>query len=471
MSSFSQNNLISRICRGWAIGIIICISLATLISVTLRMYYKEPAGDDLLYKYVLDAHPLGGNDYSVMVSGFSDAIESQSIQYFYSNGRTPVHVIVQMFAGVWGETAFSIFLGILMVVIIVLVVRYCIPGSMRSNPLIWLLVTAMFLYLFQDNSKNWYSIAGGMNYLFPILLVIGFLLLFRYSQVKDKKSVLYCILFGLAGIIVGWSQECFAVPLSGGVFLYALKNQKRIKTAGWVLSFSLWFGTVILVMSPGNFIRYASAPTLIHSMIHGVRFLVGTYLFWIVIIGFAALRFQSASRFRSFINENELDIYVFIIAVLFGLVANTLPQSFNGVSFFSLILICRQLRYFRLMSIGRAYINVLAVFGLALICVHQYRIITVQREVKQINHEFIQDYLKSPDGVMVIPDIQMTPDVKPFVYDWFTSPVRDWIMFTINEHYQKGRKPITLLNTSDYEVYSDTCESGQQSELSVNLSE
>lgn len=453
--SLSRQKLVkSRLYHSCDIALIIGILLSTLIFVTLRMYYKEPVGDDLLYKYVLDAHTLGENEYSVLVSGFSDAIESQSIQYFYSNGRAPIHVIVQMFAGVWGETAFSVFLGTLMVVIIALLVCYCASKSLRSNPLIWLFVAAMLLYFFQDNSKNWYSITGGMNYLFPMLLVISFLLLFRYTQVKEINGLLYYLLFGFVGIIVGWSQECYAVPLSAGVMLYVVQNLKRIKTAGWIISLSLWLGTFILIIAPGNFLRLASAPNLLQNIIHGVKLLVGTYLFWIMIIGLVALRIQSASDFKSFIKENQLEVYILIFAILFGLVANTLPQSFNGISFFSLVLICKQLRYFHLVRLRRISVNILAVLGLALLCLHQYRIVTAQREMKQINHRFIQEYIESSDGVMIIPNIQLSSDVKPFVSNWFTSPVREWIMFTINAHYMKGRKPIKLLSESDYKQYS-----------------
>lgn len=437
--------------------LIIGILLVTAISISLRAYIREPVSDDLLYGYVLDNKPLGDNNYSEKVTSLSDAVRSQSIQYFYSNGRTLVHILVQMFAGVWGRGAYSIFLGCLMLSVIALFVAYTIPEANRKKPLIWLLVSVTFLYLFQNNSGIWYSIAGGLNYLFPIFLVIGYLLLLNKALTHDiKPNIIIIFLTILYAFITGWSQECYALPLSGGVFIYMIINRKELKSFILVLALPLWIGTAILVFAPGNFIRLGSgSSSILHSFLKGIYFLIGTRLFWLMLLGLILLRIKYKSKFKSFISANKLNIYILGIAIAFGMVANTLPQSFNGISFYSSILLFKLLQYGPFHKAKQNYINLITIACLVILCIHQYRIISAQIEMKRINHAFVNEYLQSPTGVLAVPKIYVSPDVRPFVNNWFTSSTRWWLMHTLNAHYMKRTKPITLLEQNDYEAYSN----------------
>lgn len=432
------------------------ILLVTAISVGLRAYFREPVSDDLLYRYILDENPLGDNNYSVLVQGFGDAIRSQSIQYFYSNGRTLIHVLVQMFAGPWGFTAFAIFLGILIAVVEILFVRYSIPKSQQSNPLIWILVSITYLYLFQNNSGTWYSIAGGMNYLLPMMFVLGFLLIFQHlNEARTKPNLLAIILLSLFGFITGWCQECFSVPLSGGLFFLILCNLRKTKTSIWVLAIFLWIGTAILVFAPGNFVRLGSGSGLTSSIINGVKLLIGTRLFWIMLIGLLSLCVFSKSKFKEFLRHNRFELLILSIALIFGLIANTLPQSFTGISFFSAIILFKLTCYLPDTSKKFALSCAISSICILLVCVHQYRIICVTHKTQNINHAFVEEYISSPNGIMAIPDIEIPTDVKPFVKGWFNITTTGWQMLTLNKHYFKGEKEITLLDKDDYLAYKD----------------
>ncbi|MDE5734067.1 MAG: hypothetical protein K2H83_02875, partial [Duncaniella sp.] len=267
--------------------LILLTLVGSAVFVGLRCSLKEPVSDDLLYRYVLDSNPLGENDYSTLVSGWKDAIKSQTAQYFYSNGRFFVHVLVQMFAGPWGFKAYSVFAACLFFVVAVLFGFYCLPSGRRYNTLLWLGISVAYLYLFQSNSGTWYSIAGGLNYLLPMFPVLVFLLLYRrFGREVHRESPLLYVLAGVIGFVTGWSQECYSLPLSGGVFLalsISLFRHERIAPAIWVLAVSLWIGTSILVFAPGNFVRLGTRPGLLYSMVNGVKLLAGTRLFWLMI--------------------------------------------------------------------------------------------------------------------------------------------------------------------------------------------
>lgn len=362
-----------------------------------------------------------------------------------------------MFAGVWGRGVYSLFLGCLMASVITFFVFYTTSKANRKYPLIWFLVSVMFLYLFQNNSGIWYSIAGGLNYLLPIFLVVGYLLLLNKAiKQKIKPNIIIIFLIILYAFITGWSQECYALPLSGGLFIYMIVSRKELKSFIWFLVLPLWVGTAILVFAPGNFIRLGSgSSSLVNSSLKGVYFLIGTRLFWLMILGLIILRIKNKSKFKLFLRDNKLIIYILAIAITFGMIANTLPQSFNGISFYSSILLFKLLQYVPFHKAKQNYINLITIACLVILCIHQYRIISAQIEIKRINHAFVNEYLQSPTGVLAVPKIYVSPDVRPFVNNWFTSSTRWWLMHTLNAHYMKRTKPITLLEQNDYEAYSN----------------
>lgn len=410
--------------------------------------------DDLLYRYVLDNHPLGDNDYSTLVQGWGDAIKSQSIQYFHSNGRAPIHVLVQMFSGVWGQTAYAIFVGALMLTIIWLFTRFTISPNMRRNPLLWLAVALTYLYLFQSNSGSWYSIAGGMNYLFPMLPTLLFLLTLRHLHGNPKIHPAIMALAGLLGFATGWSQECYSLPLSAGLFIIMLFNLRKVKGITWVMAITLWIGTAMLVFAPGNFVRLASRPGIISNLINGMRLLAGTYLFWIMLAGLVILRLSSRARFFSFIAANRLELIILGVALAFGMVANTLPQSFNGISFFSAIILFRMSATMPNLQKSSNLTTALAAIIFVAISIHQSRIIAVSRELRDINHRFVENYLSSPDGVMAVPVTRVPADVRPFAYNWFTSSTLWWLVITLQKHYTNDHKPLSILQHADYTAYT-----------------
>lgn len=443
------------------IGNVFLILIISSIIVGLRSYFREPISDDLLYRYILDGHSLGYNVLGSEVKCLSDAISSQVTQYFYSNGRTLIHILVQMFAGPWGMTAYSIFLGILFLCIEILFVRQSFSiGSIR-NPMVNMIVIISLLYLFPDNSGSWYSIAGGMNYLFPMLLALIFLwLVERFVNVAYEGSrrynLIYCTIIATFGLVTGWSQECFSLPLSGGLFFVLLFNRKLLKNRElMILTISLWVGTAILVFAPGNFVRLGNSKGIVLTFINGVKLLYGTRLFWAFIIGMTILRFKDRMLYKSFVSNNQLVLIALGCSLFLGLVANTLPQSFNGISFYSAILV------FRIIGVSKFFDKKTSIFTFLIadlllipLIYHQYRIISNSRMLQHINHEFVQEYIKSPDGIMLAPEVVLPKDVSPFISNWYTGEVKGWRMHTLWKSYGHNNKRLKLLNELDFEAYA-----------------
>lgn len=431
------------------------------IAFFLRSHYREPISDDLLYSFILDEHPLGENQYVDKIETIDDAIQSQKLQYFHSNGRTLIHIIVQMFAGPWGKLAFDIFNTSIFLITILLFGKLTLSRSENRSALIWIGIVATFLYLYQDNSTLFYSIAGSLNYLLPMLIVIGFILLFNWAISKSRINAWIIPSLLIIGLLTGWSQECFSLPLSGAIFLYILLNYRQIPAHAIAMSISLFVGTAILIFAPGNFIRAASRPSLTLTLINAANLFFVTKLFWLAIITIVMLRLKSIRVFRNFCLDNKLYLSCWIIACLFGCVANTLPQSFSGIAFFSAILIFRAIRHLWTGDFIRYNSLLSATLILLLIVLHQSIIVNEAKKMQIFNHEFAQRLISTPPNEPIEDrEISVSWSARPYIYKWTDSHVIKWMIFTLRAFYLKNltfaesnKIPLLLLKPKDYSAY------------------
>lgn len=423
------------------------------ISVFLRSESYEPISDDLLYAYVLDDKPLGENDYSRRVDSFSDAVESQVQQYFHTNGRTLLHVMVQMFAGPWGYTAWSIFLASLITFAVFLFMKVVNKGYMRS-PLMWMLTAVSFLYLYQYNGRIWFSIVGGMNYLWPLVMTLCWIGLVRLAN--GSKSWVLWPLGILVSIFAGWGMECYTLPLCAAVFVSLILDRKKLQLTPLqtVMIVCLWAGAAILTLAPGNFCRVKNGSVLVRFL-SGIEFLAGTVPFWLLVVSMIFMRLRGRGIVKSFVQQNRFWWLCFGWSLALGMVANTLPQSFNGVSFFCLVLVFRSIPTFiqfkqggvlRCASVDYA----LAICFLILFSVHQTSVLACVKQVEDRHRELIREYLASSDGILQRPDIQISLPNSLFVDSWTKSNVIWWFLHTIDCGYTNGQKPIIMLDSLDY---------------------
>lgn len=436
-------------------AIIVLILAVTLLSFFFRLYYHEPASDDLLYAYKLDANPLGENSYEDRIETFGDALDSQYIQYFHSNGRAWIHVLVQMFAGPWGRLAYDCFMTIVMALAIVLFVKVSAGEKLRYAPIFWLAVSVMFMYLFQDNSGTWYSIAGGMNYLLPTVLSLGFILIVKFfSSEKARIRQIVVAAACVYSFLMGWCQECYSIPLSGASFVLALLNIKKINRNLLIVLLFLWIGTAILVFAPGNFSRLSVAPPLKSRIFHAITLFIGTKMLWLLIMTAVVAEVNKRGTLVRMAKDNPLLCLCFVFSCALGTVANTLPQSFNGVSLFSGILMFRLFSYISIdfESDGKM-LNTISLLLLVVFGAHQLVIVQARRQIQKVHHDFVKQYVESPTGVVLKPDVKIHSLAKPFVKTWFSSPVFDWTAKTLSVEYGSEKKSMIMMERNDFSVF------------------
>ncbi|MDE7152875.1 MAG: hypothetical protein K2O00_00350 [Muribaculaceae bacterium] len=454
LKKFKQFSSITKCC----IFLSLLIALITSAVVGIKAYYVVPMGDDLLYKYVLDDQTLWSNTITNEISNLGDAISSQYRQYFVTNGRTLVHILVQMMAGPWGPLCFSIFIGCLIGFSMTLLINYTIPSGKRFNPFVWFLISLFLLYVFQGHCILWTRLAAGINYLYPMVLTLAFLIIDRkYLNSGDVKANKWIYPFlGILGFITGWSHESYCIPLSGALFVrycYILYKHKinTISLANWIMAVSLWIGSAILVFAPGNFIRVAGSPSIINTFAKGTDFLLNTWTFWCAVLFVAILALFNRPILHRFIKERSIDFIMVCISIIFGMMANTGSWSFVGVSFFSLILLLAGIGYLKL---SYNYVVIaLSLAGFIPLLIHQSRIIESMRLIRNVNTHFLEFYIRNPNKTLLVPTIEIPTNVKQYVYNWFNDGNTDEVMECLNLCYYNHLNKAILLNKNDYNAY------------------
>jgi hypothetical protein len=180
----------------------------------IRSWYYEPIDDDLVYQFLLDK-PYGTAYYTQHVSNLSDAINSQAQEYFSHSGRFLVHVLVQMFCGVWGRDSYCILNAILLFFTLFMLVEYGVTKK------IYTIRTVLLAVLIALGATYWlpfrmsFSIAHSLNYIWPVPLMLIFLKQIRkYNKDSiDRDRMVKSVSLGLLGLITGCTQETYVLPL------------------------------------------------------------------------------------------------------------------------------------------------------------------------------------------------------------------------------------------------------------------
>lgn len=434
--------------------IVICAS----ILVGIKAYNVVPMGDDLLYRFILDDKTLWSNNITYEIRDLGDAVNSQYNQYFVTNGRTLVHILVQMFAGPWGPVAFGIFIGCIFGISMILLVIYTIPKGKRYNPVIWLLITICLLYFVQGNGIIWTRLAAGINYLYPMVLTLSFLIVDKnvnyWGRLRNRLWI-YPFL-GLLGFITGWSHESYCIPLSGAIFIricvILYKHEiKNVSSANWIMYISLWIGSAILVFAPGNFIRVAESPRFFNTLIKGISFLITTKTFLYLCILLACLAIFNRAMSVRLIKERTNDILMLLFSIIFGMIANTGAWSFIGVSFFSVIILFDVIG---LMKLSYNYISLsIGLLGFIPIIIHQSEIIETMQSLRNVNERFINLYKQSPNEILVVPTVDIPANVADYVYNWYSIGAIDEVMKCLNICHFNRKNNAKLFYKNDYKAY------------------
>jgi hypothetical protein len=430
--------------------------LATVVIGALTLFLKSYAeawtDDDCCYAFVLDERFAIRDTYPpvtdvVRLQTATEAIVSQYNQYFTLNGRSIVHFFTQMFAGPWGQTAFSIFSACLFLAVLFVFVRLTQHESNRTNGIIWFLLGVCLLYLFPEPHYLWYSPALCMNYLLTLFTSIVFFLLYKHVVENDRLSGLQVALIAFYSFVAGWMNEALTIPISGALFFWLLIHRKQWNVRRLGVAIAFWLGTLVLIV--GNLGR-ASGISHAYAALHAIELYAQLKIVWITLIVCLIVRRKNKPAFNEFLKENQFYLLMLGTAVLLSFVANTSSRSLIGVELSSCIILFRLLdRYFLTTQHRHTIVTKVCLAGILLIGVHQAFIIRDFKRVHDETMRMIDEARHTSDGVVKVPDIRFSAWTRPYVVNWMNYPARTWFRTNISRYYLNG-KPFFHLEENDY---------------------
>ena len=224
------------------------------------VYTGSQGGDYLLYGYKFSLNPQEGAPWPLVhekIASIWDIIYSQYVHYFYVNGRSIVHAIIQLFTTFRYDIC-CIIATIVFAITLLLAQKVCFTHPKQGLLPRFVIVLAVFICCCSPSTIL--GIVGALNYLWPLTFCLIFILLFDRPLNLWQK----CAFFVVA-LLSGWSHEALAVPISAAYFVYLILERKTIKSHQVVGILLLLLGTILVVFAPGNFIKFFTAHDMEHS--------------------------------------------------------------------------------------------------------------------------------------------------------------------------------------------------------------
>lgn len=190
-----------------------------------------------------------------------DIFRQEYKQYMTWTGRSVLQIILKIFS-LTPKWVFDLCNSFCFVALTLLI--YCNVKDRKKYDVFLLVLINLCVWNFSvdfDQTVLW--LGGACNYLWGVVILLGFLTLFRYcldSGERIKKSVPVSVLLFLFGILAGWGNE----NTSGGGILIALlfsflyfRKEKKVYpwTAAGIAGMAAGF--LAMVAAPGNKARGA----------------------------------------------------------------------------------------------------------------------------------------------------------------------------------------------------------------------
>lgn len=245
------NRYLSRFYENTKIDKALFFFLILLIGVGMYIlnHYTTLIVDDYNYSFSLGHR----------TTGIMDIFQSQYNHYFTWGGRVVVHTIAQFFL-MYDKAVFDI-ANTVAYLAMILTVYFHAVGKIKFYPFLLLLINLLFFLCMPAFGQVFLWVVGACNYLWGPLLVFLYLVPYRLQYSRETpviSSKLLSIIFGMFGVIAGWTNENLGLTLAFviAVFMFLYWNEHR-KVYLWCI-FGLIgaaIGAIALILAPGNMVR------------------------------------------------------------------------------------------------------------------------------------------------------------------------------------------------------------------------
>lgn len=324
-------------------GALAAIVLAAVAFYVLNLLSPE-FHDDFVYKFML---VNGSVDYSRPINSLTDVFRSQWEHYFVANGRSVVHVLVQVFTGLLGKQIFNV-LNAIVFAIFVYLLQYNVTRHLRGKgffAVTFTLFLGLLLPLFKD---TFLWMTGSVNYLWSSTAVLLFLSIYESREhhlVNDDRVVVWMLPLVL---LMGWTHEGISLPLAVSLLVLNLLDFKRSHhTWGFWLTVAFLVGACITAFAPGNLVRSSAAggfalSTLGLKVLNGITVFGHLRIVYLAILLTAVLWLVNRPLAHDVLRQNRHLLLAMLLSVGIVLVAGlTSQRTAFGLELFSMVFVLR----------------------------------------------------------------------------------------------------------------------------------
>ena len=438
-----KNNGVRFSYQLWAI---IFLSVVAVVMWIIN-YYRVPIGDECIYEYVWEEDDPyipyePGHRYERKISNLEEVVQTQVIHYQKINGRALIHFIEQCFTG--HKLLFSVCNTLLFLLFVALLISIISNGKAKGLKAFPLLVLILIgAYFLPERIWLFTSINLSPNYVLPSVLAMTLLIISDKIDAKNIDSK-YNALIAFLALIFGWTHESFVVGIGGGLFFYYLFNKRVFNRQQLWIFIPMFLTGILLIFAPGNFIRYVSAENpnriaLLNYLFGWMKNLLELWILRFLIIGCLMLIICGKwQQLKGFIKTNSKLAWVFLIAFIFSMIANTGPRSNMVTELIGLILILRYI-YGNTNILRHKYAYVASAILSVLISaylIYFAKIFIADSEYKQ---KVLKEWNESWDGLVKYEGIKAEN-----IFYWGNS--------LHNPPLESTGKPFLVMNSIDYQA-------------------
>jgi len=327
--------------RPWHDGIamMVLVALAYLVLNLLTPEYH----DDFVYKFMFEG---GTVNYDHPVRSIGDIFLSQVDHYHSVNGRSIVHLLVQLFTGLLGKTVFDVVNVLVFVAFILLLHRRKVGDSRFCVSTLVTLVLVLLMPRFKD---TFLWMTGSINYLWSATAALGFLLI--YEKRRDR-AVDWCLLpLLIAAFLLGWTHEGITLPLGVALVISHLLHIKKNRGEGLWLALAYLAGGCIIALAPGTISRSGMGGGLAPSalglkVIAGFTVLAKLRLIYLVLLATIIGWFLDREAVKRVVSDNGYLLLAMLLAlgIVFASGMESTRTAF-GLELFSMVYLLRLLSH------------------------------------------------------------------------------------------------------------------------------
>lgn len=327
------NNTKKKIIFAWTIAVSLCFFIIFFLNILTPMI-----ADDFGYLLIFDGV------FQTKVTSISDVFLSQKEHYFLWGGRSVVHFIAQsllLLPPIIIDT-----LNTIVYMIYVLLIYFLIKGRKSNNIGLFILINLAVWFLQPAFGDTILWITGSANYLWGMVLVLLFILPYRFYEGNINNKLVIILKTSLLffyGIIAGWTNENTAagmIVIAILFLLYFRSNDWKIPFWGISGILGSIIGYLIMILAPGNLNRAGEAVTS-DWLVFAYRLFHHTQDFIVNCGCLNLLGFIIIILFWHYTKRNKGNIlslfFIFFIGVLVGVYSMVLSPSFPPRAWFGVI--------------------------------------------------------------------------------------------------------------------------------------